>query len=120
MPRLSSYTPATDSAPLIPLILLGPYRGLRCEPLASLVRDDLGRYLVLLSAKRELPPIVLQSVLGLVSTLIASMAPCLRVLVECIFQHVFLKALHQLHQLLQVLVSISVTELACLDMRGPP
>lgn len=69
---------------------------LTCRPLASLVRDDLCRSLILLTAKKDLPSVVLQHVLGVVLTLFTSMGTCLRLLTECFFQYVFLKSLHQL------------------------
>ena len=78
---------------------------IRCLPLASLVRDDLGRSLVLLSAKRDLPPVVLQNVLGVAASLMVSLGPCLRILTECIFLFVYLKGLHQLLALLKTQVS---------------
>ena len=59
--------------------------------------------MVLISAKRELPSIVLQNVLSVVSTLLVSLGPGLRILCECIFTYIYLKALHQLKNMLKLL-----------------
>jgi hypothetical protein len=74
---------------------------LKCLPLASLIRDDLGLCLILLASKTELPPVVLESVLNTFSTLVMSLGPMLFVLVESFLVHVYLKGLSQLHSLLQ-------------------
>ena len=78
--------------------------------MASLVRDDLSKCLVMLATKHHYPPIVLQNILGLFASLYTSFGPVLKVLIECFFLHVFLKALHQLSGLLskQVVTDNSV------------
>lgn len=80
----------------------GNCRGIvmRCPPMAALIRDDLSKCLVMLATKHHYPPVVLQNILGLVVSLYTSFGPVLKVLIECFFQHVFLKALHQLNSLL--------------------
>lgn len=76
--------------------------------MASLVRDDLCRSLILLSGKRNFPPIVLQNILGLFSTLYTSFGPALKVLIECFTIYVFLKSLHQMTTMLETQVDIFV------------
>jgi hypothetical protein len=67
-----------------------------CPPLASMVRDDLGRYLVLLCTNRNFSPSILQTSLGIFTSLLISIGPSMRLLVECFMKHVYLKSLHQL------------------------
>jgi hypothetical protein len=74
---------------------------LKCLPLVSLIRDDLGLCLILLASRTDLPPVVLQGVLSLFSTLVMSLGPMLYVLVEAFLVHVYLKSLNQLHTLLE-------------------
>lgn len=73
---------------------------LRCPPMASLIRDDLSRCLILLAGKRGYPAVVFQNILGLFSTLYTSFGPALKVLIECFTIYVFLKSLHQMSNLL--------------------
>ena len=72
--------------------------------MASLVRDDLCRSLLLLSGKRNFPAVVLQNILGLFSTLYTSFGPALKVLIECFTMYVFLKSLHQMTAMLETQV----------------
>lgn len=67
-----------------------------CPPLASMVRDDLGRYLVLLCTNRNFAPSILQTSLGIFTSLLISIGPSMRLLVECFMKHVYIKSLHQL------------------------
>jgi hypothetical protein len=78
--------------------------------MASLVRDDLSKCLVMLATKHHFPPVVLQNILGLFVSLYTSFGPVLKVLIECFFVHVFLKALHQLNGLLSKQVCSSSNE----------
>ena len=73
---------------------------LNCLPLLSLIRDDLGLCLILLAGRTDFPPVVLQSVLSLFSTLVLSFGPVLYVLVEAFLVHVYMKSLNHLHTLL--------------------
>eukprot|EP00596_Hydrurales_sp_CCMP1899_P004941 CAMPEP_0119047238 /NCGR_PEP_ID=MMETSP1177-20130426/51980_1 /TAXON_ID=2985 /ORGANISM="Ochromonas sp, Strain CCMP1899" /LENGTH=1905 /DNA_ID=CAMNT_0007021581 /DNA_START=110 /DNA_END=5824 /DNA_ORIENTATION=- len=66
------------------------------EPLASLVRDDLGRCLILLSSRRDFPPMVLQSLLGVFSLTVQLMGPSARILVECFMRFIYIKAVLQI------------------------
>jgi hypothetical protein len=65
------------------------------EPLSSLVRDDLGRCLILLCSRRDLPPSVLQSVLDLFSLTVQLMGPSVRILIECFMRFIYIKAILQ-------------------------
>jgi hypothetical protein len=47
-----------------------------CSALAWMVRDDLAKCLLMISTKREFPPMVLQHVLALFGTLLRSAQPC--------------------------------------------
>ena len=71
-----------------------------CSPLATMVRDDLAKCLLMISSKRDFPPMVLQHVLALFGTLITSLGPAMRIMVECFFVHVYLKGLHQFYDIL--------------------
>ena len=71
-----------------------------CSPLATMVRDDLAKCLLMISSKRDFPPTVLQHVLALFGTLITSLGPAMRIMVECFFIHVYLKGLHQFYDIL--------------------
>lgn len=77
---------------------MAPLRNLMVvsRPLAAMIRDELGSCLVLLSSKKDLPPAVLRSALGIFSTLFLTMGPSIRVLAECFLKFVYLKSLHQL------------------------
>lgn len=74
---------------------------LHCSPMASLVRDDLSRSLVLIASSHQYPASVLQSILALFETLFAWFGPTLKILTECFFSHVYLKALHRLSHTLK-------------------
>lgn len=76
--------------------------------MACLIRDDLSRSLILLSAKRHFPAVVLQNILGLYSTLYTSFGPALKVLIECFTIYVFLKSLHQMAALLETQVTLQI------------
>ena len=65
--------------------------------MVALIRDDLCRCLVLLVARREFVPLVLQSILSLFGTLFTLFGPILRVFISCFIPSVYLKALHQLN-----------------------
>ena len=65
------------------------------EPLASLVRDDLGRCLILLCSRRDLPATALQSSLCLFSLTVQLMGPRTRILVECFMKFIYIKAILQ-------------------------
>ena len=71
-----------------------------CPPLASMVRDDLARCLLMISGKREFPPSVLQCVLAIFGTLITSVGPSMRIMVECFLIHVYMKGLKQFFEML--------------------
>lgn len=71
-----------------------------CSALAWMVRDDLAKCLLMISTKRDFPPSVLQHVLALFGTLITSLGPAMRIMVECFFVHVYLKGLHQFYDTL--------------------
>ena len=71
-----------------------------CSPLATMVRDDLAKCLLMISSKRDFSPTVLQHVLALFGTLITSLGPAMRIMVECFFVHVYLKGLHQFYDIL--------------------
>lgn len=64
--------------------------------LVWLLRDDLGKCLVLLAGKRGFPTVVLQHTLSAFSALQVAVGPTLRVLTETFMTHVYMKALHQL------------------------
>ena len=68
---------------------------LSCDSLSSILRDDLGQYLMMLIRKRNNPSVVIQGVLSIFGSLFVTMGPVLRVLIECFMKHVYLKALHQ-------------------------
>lgn len=68
---------------------------LQCPPLACVLRDDLGKCLVLICAKREYPIVVIQSILNVFGTLVAAIGSTIRNTVECFMKQVYLKALHQ-------------------------
>ncbi len=74
--------------------------------MASLIKDDLGKSLIILAIRHKSSPTMLQSILGLFSTLFVSFGPILRVLIECFFQHVYLKGLHQLLTVSEKLVRL--------------
>ena len=78
-----------------------------CQPLLSIIRDDIGRAIVLLAANCQCHPFVLQSILNLFSTLLASLGPSIRVLVECFMKFVYLKSLNQLSVLLKTQHEVS-------------
>ena len=71
-----------------------------CPALTTMVRDDLAKCLLMISSKRDFPPMVLQHVLALFGTLITSLGPAMRIMVECFFMHVYLKGLHQFYDIL--------------------
>jgi len=74
---------------------------IKCKPLCSMIRDDLSRYMILLTTKRDLSPAILQNILSLFSTLLLSVGSYLRNLIECFMKHVYLKALHQIFLIFQ-------------------
>jgi hypothetical protein len=78
---------------------------LKCPSLASMIRDDLGRCMVIIGSKRRFSSLVLLNILGLFTTLVKSMSPALRITVELFFVHIYLKALHQLRDRLYTIVS---------------
>ena len=71
-----------------------------CPPLASMVRDDLAKCLLMISAKREFPPSVLQCILSIFGTLITSVGPSMRIMIECFLVHVYMKGLTQVYDML--------------------
>ena len=65
------------------------------EQLSSLVRDHLGRCLILLSSRRGLPSAVLQSALGLFALTVQLMGPTTRIIIECFMRYIYIKAILQ-------------------------
>ena len=59
------------------------------------MRDDLGRCLILLCSRRDLPTLVLQNALGLFSLTVQLMGPTTRILVECVMRFIYIKAILQ-------------------------
>ena len=68
--------------------------------LATMVRDDLAKCLLMIASKRDYPPLVLQHVLTLFGTLVTSLGPVMRIKIECFFIYIYLKGLVQFHELL--------------------
>ena len=69
------------------------------DQLSSLVRDDLGRCLILLCSRRGLPPAVLQSALGLFCLTVQLLGPTTRILIECFMRYIYIKAILQVRVL---------------------
>ena len=69
------------------------------QKLACLVRDDLGKCLILLSSRRDLPISIFQSVLSLFSFVKQLMGPTARILVECFMRYVYIKAILQIRSI---------------------
>lgn len=69
--------------------------GSDCKPISSVLRDDLGKCLVLICAKRDYPVVVTQNILSLYSSLVFSLGSTIKIVIECFMKQIYLKALHQ-------------------------
>ena len=67
--------------------------------MAQCVRNELGRCLILICSRRDLPIAVLQNALGLFSFLRQLLGPAVKILVECFMRYIFIKALLQVRVL---------------------
>ena len=68
---------------------------LECRPIASVLRDDLGKCLVLICAKRDYPIMVIQNILSLYGSLVTTLGCTIKIVIECFMKQIYLKALHQ-------------------------
>jgi hypothetical protein len=73
---------------------------IKCPSLTTMIRDDIGRYILLLASDRCLPSEVLEAILRLFSAMVRVIGPALKITIECFFQYIYLKALNQCYTMI--------------------
>ena len=69
---------------------------LGCPSLATMIRDDIGKYVLFIATDRSAPQEVLEAALSLFGVMVEVLGLSIKITIECFFQFVYLKVLNQM------------------------